>query len=242
MNCEQFRLDDRMERYVRGELGDEERNQFEEHYFACVDCFDALQTVRALHAELSDTESDVAAPADVSNRRWQLPAAAAIAASIVGIAFWWAGAQGLVMTPELLVRLSSFDPPSYSPSVLRQSSDDARLQFQDAMQFYSGGDFAMAGVELRKAADLDPDAANVRFFLGVSLLLTENTNDGIDQLSRTIALGDTPYLEEAYLYRARGHLGRTDVQAARRDLEVLIGLQGSQEAKARELLDALEVG
>ena len=102
--------------------------------------------------------------------------------------------------------------------------------------------FEMAGAELRKAADLDPDAANVRFFLGVSLLLTENTNDGIDQLSRTIALGDTPYLEEAYLYRARGHLGRTDVQAARRDLEVLIGLQGSQEAKARELLDALEGG
>ena len=240
MNCEQFRLDDLMERYVRGELGDEERDQFEQHFFACTDCFEELQTVRALRAELNNTDPEQVTPLAGPKRRWQIPAAAAIAASILGAAFWWTGLQGPAMTPESLDRLASIEPPSYSASILRQPSDDAQLRFQDAMQFYSKGDFGKAQQELRKAADLDPDAVNVSFFLGVALLLTNSTDDGIDELSRTISMGDSPYLEEAYLYRARGFLGRAEVPAARLDLEALIKLQGSQQTRARELLDALD--
>ena len=56
---------------------------------------------------------------------------------------------------------------------------------------------------------------------------------------RVSNLGDTPYLEEALLIRAKVRLTHGDPETARTDLEQVIRLKGDLEQEARLLLKAL---
>ena len=92
-----------------------------------------------------------------------------------------------------LAALAQFEPPPYVAPVLRGSEDEAQRMFQAAMTDYLQGDHAKAIDGLRLATSRDPRASGAGFFLGVSLLLTKQTQAGITELKRTIALGDSPY-------------------------------------------------
>jgi len=105
---------------------------------------------------------------------------------------------------------------------------------------YVKGDYREAIDGLRKAANLDPSAADASFFLGVSMLLTGQPKDGVAELRRTTALGASPYLEEAYFYLAKGSLQMGDVTATRRALRSMIALGGDRQREAKELLGQLD--
>ena len=66
------------------------------------------------------------------------------------------------------------------------------------MQSPPGGATAAAGLE--EAAKLDPRSPEIGFFLGACHLLTDHNDAAISELRRTIALGETPFLEEARFY------------------------------------------
>jgi len=139
-----------------------------------------------------------------------------------------------------IAELARFDPPRYVPPVLRGPEDDARRAFREAMTLYGRGDHRGAIDGLRKSASLDPSAVDASFFLGVSLLLVSQPKDGISELRRTIALGASPYLEEAYFYVAKGSLQLNDVSAARRALRTMIALGGGRQREAKELLTQID--
>src|SRR6266480_2561572 len=46
MNCIEIERDDIIERYLAGALTDAQRDELEEHYFGCEECFLKLQTCR----------------------------------------------------------------------------------------------------------------------------------------------------------------------------------------------------
>ena len=104
------------------------------------------------------------------------------------------------------------------------------------MERYRNADFAGAIENLRVAGTLDPDAAHIRFFLGVSHLMSGNEAAGIDRLRATIALGDSPYLEDAHFYLAKALLGRKELGPAETQLKELITLSGHRSEEARRLL------
>ena len=108
-----------------------------------------------------------------------------------------------------------------------------------AMKRYQQGDYAGSVDALRAVAKSHPNDAGALFFLGVSYLLASQTDEGIAALKQCVALGDTPYLEEAHYYLAKSFLGKGDVAAAREELEATVRLKGDNEDSAMKLLQQL---
>ena len=267
MPCDQIAAEGLAERYLLGQLSEEEQVAFERHYFDCERCFGELQTLEAMRAELREN----AATSVRTARRVWWPAWLGAAAAVVlaaGIGFWLmrpgqetrppppdrAAAPVAVSPPPVgeaptppvqtpavsIAELARFEPPPYTPVVLRGPEDEARRMFLAAMEHYRRGEHLQAIDGLRAAAGKDRGAADAGFFLGVSLLLTGQQERGVAELQRTVALGDSPYLEEAYFYLAKGLLQKGDVSGARRALRAMIALGGDHQREAKQLLGQVE--
>jgi len=136
--------------------------------------------------------------------------------------------------------LARVEAPIYIPVALRGPRDEAAERFEAAMRHYVNGDYAGAIPVLSGAADLNPNATHVVFFLAICHLLTDRVGAAIEGLQKTIALGESAYLEEAHFYLAKARLRQGDVQAARRDLRQTIERRGRLEGDARRLLAQLD--
>ncbi len=237
MPCLQPGRDELTERYVRGELGEAEREEFEAHYFECDDCLEELEIRYSLRETLAKTRSAIEARAPARlTELWKLwlPAAAVLLVAL-GLAFWLRPGPS-----DALSKLARIEPPAYEPVRLRGGEDEATASFRQAMELYRQGEYAAAIPGLEAASRLDPEAPDFAFFLGSCYLLTGQTDQGIESLRRTVRLGDTAYLEEALLLLARAHLGKGDLGKARADLENALQLQGDRESEARRLLKEVE--
>jgi tetratricopeptide (TPR) repeat protein len=253
MECAHIKREEVVERYLTGSLGPQERESFEEHYFACEQCFSTLQAHRALQAELSASAPHIRAmPArNPTAWRWTIAMATAAVVVLAVLGIRWGMRPGLsppappTQTTQpgpagpSLAELARFDPPSYTPAVLRGVQDEPMRKFRVAMKHYQQGDYARAITGLREAAKLNPKDAGAPFFLGVSYLLSGQTDEGIAVLQQSVALGETPYLEEAHHYLAKAFLRKGDLAAARRELEEVVRLKGDREDEARRLLQQL---
>ena len=140
----------------------------------------------------------------------------------------------------MLAHLARVDPPRYSATVLRGLADEATRRFQEGMKAYATRDFRGAVPILREAAALDPTRPDIAFFLGASELLSGNTAGAVKELSRTIALGDTPFLEEAHFYLAKAYLGRAEIQAARMELAAAAQSTGEAQQEAINVLAEID--
>jgi tetratricopeptide (TPR) repeat protein len=254
MECAQIKHEEVVERYVTGSLGAEERESFEDHFFACEQCFAALQAHRALQAELSASAPQIRAMPAPNPTAWRWTAAMATAAvvilAVLGIRWGMKpdlsppAAPTQTMQPgpagPSFAELARFDPPTYTRAVLRGAQDEPTREFRAAMKHYQQGDYARAITGLREAAKLNPKNAGALFFLGVSYLLSGRTDEGIAALQQSVALGDTPYLEEAHYYLARAFLSRNDLATAEAELQKTLQLKGELESKAQELLQAIQ--
>lgn len=140
----------------------------------------------------------------------------------------------------VLARLARADPPRYSPSVLRGAADEATVSFQEGMKAYVAGDYGAAIPSLHHAAHLDPERPDIAFFLAASELLAGNTAGAVGEFERTIAMGDSPFLEEAHFFLAKAYLAQGDVDRARGELTTVQSLRGERLSEAGELLTQLE--
>lgn len=253
MECAQIEREEVVERYLTGSLGPQERESFEEHYFACEQCFSTLQAHRALQAELSASAPQIRMMPVPNPTAWRWTAAMVTAAVVIlGVLGIHWGMKPSLSPPEpptqtmqpgpagaSLAELARFDPPTYSPTVLRGNQDEAMREFRLAMKPYQQSDYAKAVIALRAAVKLNPKDPGPLFFLGVSHLLANQTDEGIAVLQQCIALGDTSYLEEAQYYLAKAFLRKGDAAAARSELEEVVHLKGDHEDEARRLLQRL---
>lgn len=140
----------------------------------------------------------------------------------------------------VLARLARVEPPRYSPGVLRGATDEAAASFQEGMKSYVAGDYDAALPSLRRAARLDTERSDIAFFLAASELLAGNTAAAIGEFARTIAMEDTPYLEDAHFFLAKAHLAQGDADRARAELTTVRSLQGERLSEAGQLLVQLE--
>ena len=256
MTCEEVSRHDIVEKYVLAQLGDEERDSFEQHYFECTRCFGLVQTYRDLQAELARTrESIVAVPARSWVRQWAwLPAAAVVILVVSAVVRQRPGSTIVAPSVESQpaappaappAAQSSFDElarveaPGYTEGRLRGATDDAGAKFREGMARYQQRDYVGARSLLREASALDPEAPHIAFFLGISNLLAARPDEAVASLRATIALGESPYLAEAHFYLAKAYvkLGRVDEAIA--ELERTIRLGAEHEQDARLLLERL---
>jgi hypothetical protein len=126
--------------------------------------------------------------------------------------------------------LAAFRAPEYVPE------SGAPKDFKNAMQRYASQDFAGAIPGLRAAAAATPSFIPARFYLGICLLLTRDRISGIQELRAVTEAGDTPYLERARFYLAKGLIAEHDIRHAQTQLESLIALHGDLEKQATALL------
>jgi anti-sigma factor RsiW len=259
MSCDEIAAHAVAERYLLAELSEPDRDAYEHHYFSCERCFQELTTLGALRNELT-AAGPPAIGSSPPSQRGLWPGWLGVAAVLVlGAGLWTmrpvrqagpppgTGAIEPTATPQAtvaatpppprpvepavtLAALASFAPPPYVAPVLRGSEDEARKLFHAAMVLYTAGAHERAVDGLRAAASKDRLAADASFFLGVSLLLTRQTEAGITELKRTIALGDSPYLE----------LQMGDVSAASRELRSMIALGGDRQLEAKQLLSQID--
>jgi thioredoxin-like negative regulator of GroEL len=136
---------------------------------------------------------------------------------------------------ELLAR---FVPPAYQPGTGVAESQE----FKRAMEHYLKGDDAGALARLRAVAKAQPDSIEVRFYLGVCLLLTNDRSAGTQELRSVVVAGDTPYLERARFYLAKGLIGEHDIAQAERQLQSVIAMHGEFEKQAQVLLSQIVPG
>jgi hypothetical protein len=250
LDCRRVEEGQLAEDYLRGTLAEADRDAFESHLFECSACFERVETLRLLRAalEASDGGANAAAAAGSVPRAPRRPwvwvgiAAAVAAASVVATRPWPQGDRPGVEAPSSPTRrapdlsdLARFQPPAYERVALRGSASDPERLFDEAMKRYTARDCAGAVPGLQAAARRDPSAPAAAFFLGVCQLLLDRAPEGVASLQRTIALGDSPYLEPARFYTAKGHLRLGDPLAALSELEGAILLRGDLETDARRL-------
>jgi hypothetical protein len=265
--------DEIFEGYVRDALGPDDRDAFEEHYFACAACFDKLQTYRALQTELGATAAEAPSrePVHALPWRWVLLPVAATLVLVGALAMWLrvtapAGPASTLATaptsqlppappvepqpspaavqapppaaPPVVALdvLARVDAPIYLPLALRGPRDEAAERFETAMRRYVDKDYAGAIPDLRAAAGLNPAAPHAMFFLAICQLLTGQIEPAVGGLQKTIALGESPYREEAHFYLAKARLRQGRLRDARDELLSTIERRGRLEGDARQLL------
>ena len=242
------------EDYLLGKLAAEDRDAFEQHYFACDRCFGGLQTLIAVRKELAAQSKIQEQPAKLPFRwAWSFAPVAAVLLLAIAVSIWrWEG-QNASPTPVKepvasaspsqdvttdLQELARFAPPHYDPVVVRGMGEEQR-EFDSAMRFYRNGDFAAAAARLAQALKANPRSPHVLFFLGVSELLDGKTDEGISHLHRTVATGDTPFVEEAHFFLAKAFLRKGDIAAAEGELQRVVLVGGDLQQSANELLNQL---
>jgi tetratricopeptide (TPR) repeat protein len=269
MDCDRVAREEILESYLVGKLSDEDRDAFEEHYFECARCFDELQTLQAIREELRRPGDEFVVKTTRPFLGWAAVAGLAAAVVLaVGLVLWMRPTlpSGLPETaktaspsraqlpekppprePEptvasepTLEQLARVEPPPYEPLTLRGPRDEATVRFQRGMERYRKSEYEGAVADLRDAAELDPEAPHIPFFLGISHLMLGQDNAAIDWLRATIKLGDSAYLEEAHFYLAKAFLRRNDLRAAETQLKEVIKLRGSSSNEAQRLLAELE--
>ena len=148
-------------------------------------------------------------------------------------------ARSEVPSAATLDALAQVEAPIYLPVPLRGLHDEAADRFEDGMRQYLAKDYAGAIPDLRESVRLRPDAPNAAFFLAICQLLTSDVASAAEGLQKTIALGDSPYVEEAHFYLAKARLKQGDVAAARAELQRVVDHRGRLEREARRLLEQL---
>src|SRR5579884_3088190 len=201
MDCNHVQEDEIVERYVSNRLSDEERTEFEEHYFFCPQCADRVRALQAVRAAL------LARGARKPARSWMWPALAAAAAvilvTLLGVMVSRPRQQRVAASPEraappVPTELARIEPPAYAPAVMRGSAGTAERRFRAAMRHYQAGDFAATIPELQSIIASQPSYMDARFYLGACYLLTGQTGQAIGQLQSVAAAGDaSPFDEEA---------------------------------------------
>src|SRR5271154_2071269 len=87
MTCRQIEDENLIGRYLAGTFPTRERKTFEEHYFACDRCFEALESARAARAALMASGPAVVQRRSLTTAMWRIPigVAAAIVVAIVAL-------------------------------------------------------------------------------------------------------------------------------------------------------------
>lgn len=150
--------------------------------------------------------------------------------------------------PQLLasnVDLGAVDRLGYRPSVLRGVQEESADRFQRAMQAYMKGDYrqtvsGLSAIPVGVPGSGKPEDhvadAGVQLYLGVSQLMLGQNAEAIRSLHRSVGYGDTPYLENAEFYLAKGLVRQKQYADAADVLRRTVALKGDRQSEAQQLL------
>ena len=241
MDCDRIEAAEIAEKYAAGALAEAERTDFEIHFLGCQRCFEQVRLWQDLQAAVPHRP----------RRDWRWFAVLPVAASLLVVAglAWFrthpveqreAPRATAAVRPTLdLTALATVLPPRYVQPQWRAAGPTV---FDVAMQRYARGDYAGATPDLVVAAKSDPGNSAASFFLGICYLMQNRDDDAVAQLKATIALGDSPELEEAHFYLAKALLRKRDLSGALAELRLAEAMHGPRRAEERSLIETIAPG
>ena len=111
-----------------------------------------------------------------------------------------------------------------------------RALFQKAMVAYVEGRYRDASDSLEGAAEGEPKAPDVNFYLGVCRLLLGHPDDSIQPLKKVIDDAKSPLLQSAHFYLAKTYLQKADLKQAETELQAASDLPGRLQTASKSLL------
>jgi tetratricopeptide (TPR) repeat protein len=264
MDCDQINARDVIERYLSGELSDTERQDFEDHYFECADCFEILRIARALRMSADPAKSRFWArftfPSRFRLAFW--PIGALIAIVLVGTIYWNRPASKVAPShgnvdghADSVVARSPVGTPSSEelsklPSQMLHAGaplekEKAQVQIrkgvsQATMARCSAGDYAGGIKELQAAAKPKLNALELNLDIGECYVFANQPDKAIANLEKAVSPDAPSLAEQAHYYLARAYLQKNDPASARKELEFTIGFHGAMENEARTLEEKLD--
>src|SRR5688572_5267863 len=216
----------RVLRYLRNELPADERDALEVHLLECDACSELMETARLARELLTE-----AAPRR-GIRPWlwgSVAAGLAAAAAVVVVLRPQPGPVGPSGPPpvvpprataraipaEVLAELARVEAPVYVPLTLRADAPPSDPRFAKAMGHYARGEHAAAAALLRDVTRAHPRSGQAWFFLGVSALLSADTEGALPALDRAAELGQQPYAGAAPFFAAKAELRAGRLSSAR---------------------------
>jgi hypothetical protein len=118
--------------------------------------------------------------------------------------------------------------------------DQARPFFRDAMDAYVAQRYSDASDLLEKAAQTEPNAADVNFYLGVCRLLQGRPGDSIAPLNSILSDETSPWAQAAHFYLAKAYIQTGDLARAETQLHAAADMPGRLKAEAGSELARLQ--
>lgn len=199
--CSIGRDGDTVSRYVAGTLEADELRSFEVHLLGCPECQEAVREGTALAAALRTGGNGIGR----GGRKGRLLKIAVPALAAAAVAVWL-----LLPGGEPFAALGAVEAaPPFDGLPVRSAPGLGADLVARGMAAYRDGEFGTAARLLDRAEDPDP---GVRFFLGISLLMTGESERAAEALREAAEPRGNPYAPEAHLYRAKAwlRLGRAD--------------------------------
>ncbi|MFP5265326.1 MAG: tetratricopeptide repeat protein [Blastocatellia bacterium] len=262
--CTNNRIGQWIALYEFGSLEEREHKIFLDHLIECEYCYDQIYSIEpfstafrnhratALRAGAKESFAFLQRPARARMPWWTWRPAIAAAVSValaicIGavVLSGWSRDAGDVDGGDGIKGPQANASPwkdiavakaPYVPSkerVVLRSPDES---FDHAMAAYQENDFVTAAAQLDALNELEPDnAAEVKFYLGVSLLLAGRDRDAISPLRQVTQLSIGPRLESSHYYLALAYLKSDYQDQAADELDAVIKMKGELRSAAEEL-------
>jgi hypothetical protein len=159
---------------------------------------------------------------------------------------------------EELFRLGTVQPPPYTFSGLAASakggrgvdpatavpghtySAATRAWFESGMNAYIDRRYSVAIENLEKAVQLEPDATDANFFLGVCKLLLGDAAGAIVPLKNAAADEKSQWAQPAHFYLAKAYVQSGDLAQAEAQFSAAAAIKGRLTTEARSSLDRVQ--
>ena len=250
MTCDEVQHDDLVERYLANQLADAGREAFEQHYFACDNCFADLEAVRAVQSALQSRALEIRTIP--SRIRYQWVVGLAVAASLfIAIGIVWrtthVSLERAAIHPAVAIprppdysELARVSPPVYNPPLLRSTVTPNAAVFGAAMENYRSREYAKAIAPLKSAVETDPADPAPRFYLAACYLLTSQAAAAVPELQSVLKLNDTRFEEESHFLLGKAWLQQNRPNEAREELQKVATQTGDFTEQAKSLLAQLD--
>jgi hypothetical protein len=227
-----------LEDYLASELPEDKLTVFEEHYFGCAACLEAIRIRQSGPHALAQWRR-------ILKTRMRFRVGIGIVIFVTGLtvyAVWsgWIPSSSIRGSSTSLADLSRVAAPAYLPSTAAGGEGAARQMFDEAMKSYTAGGIVEATPGLEASWRADPSRPETGYYLGACYLVGNRVDPAIETLSATIALGESPFLDRSKILLAKAYLRRDAIEDARRELQDVLGRGGSSGGEAKRLLEGID--
>ena len=239
---------EQIERYLRHEMSEEERSNFEQSLETDASLREAFAFHQELHSRLGDTKraevektaleaqaNYLAAQKKKTITRYLFPAVAAVAAML--ILFF------VLYTPapdhDYQTIAMNYADPYPAPTFRSEASKETTL-FEEAMAEYRARKYDKTVIALKQLSKSDPEYTQAQFYIGISLVLSAEYKQATEVLDEYLTEEKAENTDVALWYKALALLGLENTEEAMQILHTL-SLQGKGRVKtqAEQLLKEL---